>query len=80
MNTRIGLRKTADKRRIIHMTKIAIVKHNGSQTPYTFYTDIDLEKDDLVVCDTQKGYETGRVLRVTESIQGVSLQDGLCPR
>lgn len=24
----------------------------------------------MVVCDTQKGYETGRVLRVTESIQG----------
>lgn len=52
------------------MTKIAIVKHNGSQTPYAFYTNIDLKKDDLVVCDTQKGYETGRVLRITDSIQG----------
>ncbi|WP_311078111.1 hypothetical protein [Paenibacillus polymyxa] len=53
------------------MTKIAIVKHNGSQTPYAFYTDIDIKKDDLVVCDTQKGYETGRVLRITDSFQGV---------
>ncbi|KAF6565321.1 hypothetical protein G9G63_09175 [Paenibacillus sp. EKM202P] len=53
------------------MTKIAIVKHNGSQTPYVFYTDLVLKKDDLIVCDTQKGYETGRVLRITDSIQGV---------
>ncbi|MBE7896111.1 hypothetical protein G7L40_20590 [Paenibacillus polymyxa] len=53
------------------MAKIAIVKHNGSQTPYAFYTDIDLKKDDLVVCDTQNGYETGRVLRITDSNQGV---------
>ncbi|MGG1652281.1 hypothetical protein ABHN03_04045 [Paenibacillus sp. NRS-1775] len=51
------------------MTKIAIIKHNGSSIPYAFYTDIDLKKDDLVVCDTQKGYETGRVLRIVDSIQ-----------
>ncbi|MEJ3719257.1 hypothetical protein WGM54_14650 [Paenibacillus polymyxa] len=53
------------------MTKIAIVKHNGSLTPYAFFTDIELNKNDLVVCDTQKGYETGRVLRITDSFQGV---------
>ncbi|QNR65397.1 hypothetical protein IAQ67_16005 [Paenibacillus peoriae] len=54
------------------MAKIAIVKHNGSQTPYAFYTEIiDLKKDDLVVCDTQRGYETGRVLRISDSDQGV---------
>ncbi|MGV6935865.1 hypothetical protein ACWA2B_10160 [Paenibacillus sp. CMM36] len=52
------------------MTKIAIVKHNGSPTPYAFFTDIELNKNDLVVCDTQKGYETGRVLKVTNSVQG----------
>ncbi|WP_413986374.1 hypothetical protein [Paenibacillus polymyxa] len=53
------------------MTKIALVKHNGSQTPYAFYTDIELNKNDLVVCDTQKGYETGRVIKVANSVQGV---------
>ncbi|MGR6760292.1 hypothetical protein ACU1JV_00415 [Paenibacillus sp. T2-29] len=48
------------------MTKIAIVKHNGSPTPYAFYTDIELKKGDLVVCDTQRGYETAKVVSCKE--------------
>ncbi|KZE65030.1 hypothetical protein AV545_03670 [Paenibacillus jamilae] len=54
------------------MTKIAIVKHNGSQTPYAFYTDLDLKKGDLVVCDTARGYETGRVVDIGNTINCIA--------
>ncbi|WP_405169424.1 hypothetical protein [Paenibacillus sp. FSL H3-0286] len=48
------------------MIKMAVVKHNNNTMEYVFKTDLDLNKDDLVVCDTQRGYETARVLRTYE--------------
>ncbi|MET3209675.1 UNVERIFIED_CONTAM: hypothetical protein ABIC26_002622 [Paenibacillus sp. PvR008] len=49
------------------MTKIAFVKHNGNPALYAFKTDIELKKDDWVVCDTSRGFETARVVKVEES-------------
>lgn len=48
------------------MPKVALVKHNGSSVLYEFYTDLDLKKGDLVVCDTQRGYETAKVVSCKE--------------
>ncbi|OME55556.1 hypothetical protein BSK59_13860 [Paenibacillus odorifer] len=48
------------------MIKVAVVKHNNNTMEYVFKTDLDLESGDLVVCDTQRGYETARVLRTQE--------------
>lgn len=44
------------------MPKVALVKHNGSSVLYEFYTDLDLKKGDLVVCETHRGYETAKVV------------------
>ncbi|MHB0943391.1 hypothetical protein ACYCSU_17215 [Paenibacillus sp. ALE1] len=48
------------------MPKVALVKHNGSSVLYEFYTDLDLKKGDLVVCDAQRGYETAKVVSCKE--------------
>ncbi|MDY8021128.1 hypothetical protein [Paenibacillus polymyxa] len=48
------------------MPKVALVKHNGSSVLYEFYTDLDLKKGDLVVCDTHRGYETAKVVSCKE--------------
>lgn len=45
------------------MAKIVLVKHNWSSVVYAFYTDLELKKGDLVVCDTHRGYETAKVIR-----------------
>ncbi|MEC4565493.1 hypothetical protein L8C07_06005 [Paenibacillus sp. CMAA1739] len=48
------------------MPKVALVKHNGSSVLYEFYTDLDLKKGDLVVCETHRGYETAKVVSCKE--------------
>lgn len=50
------------------MTKTVIVKHPNNYKEFAFKTDLDLQKDDLVVCDTVVGYALGTVVAVDQEL------------
>lgn len=48
------------------MEKVVGVKFSGTYSTYAFKTDLDLKVDDLVVCDTSRGYSVGKVAGGTD--------------
>lgn len=47
--------------------KVVGVKFQGNSQVYDFFTDLDLQVDDLVVCDTAIGFSTAKVAIIRDN-------------
>lgn len=55
--------------------KIVPIKHPGNKANiYTFQTPVDLEKGDIVLCNTSKGFEVGRCECDSMELEGNALE------